>query len=451
MLDRSPIAEVAKAFQSCCDLLGKPITPYECEHFGQFLSLVYGAKNRAFHHLDHALEVGETCSPAGKIAAYFHDVVYKQVDHALLPELNSLFGIFDPKATLEVTIPSESRLANDPWALALIAIFEFAPAQVITPRSGMNEFLSAWVAIQKLSCILSREHILHIIACIEATLPFRGDQTNPTVSEKLKSKVETAAKILRLELSDETLDFIIKDSVRISNNDIQGFTHAAEAFLFDSWALLYESTPALQGEFHSIGDYCTAISKQVIFLGGLRPNQLFMRYQDVPAPEDLETAFAQAAQNLKMGHDYLQAKLMDAAILKAFAEISGGDCPLNLFSELRAHVENHLKHRMPKLNPQKKDERLRGLLANERIFKNNFALETNLFGTFVYDRLSVTELELANARVIQYLGGASTAEVFLASFSWDLITTLGEILSSMAWTRAPAIQCFLNTKKSSAA
>jgi hypothetical protein len=185
------------------------------------------------------------------------------------------------------------------------------------------------------------------------------------------------------------------------------------------------------------------LGKHAKFLSTLKPQKIFIHYQDTPTEDEIAEFHALTEKNLRLGQNYIQAKFLDAIILEAYAKVSGGDGPLSLFSGLHARVEDHVKHCVPKAIQHKKDDRVRSLLANERVFKSDLALETTLFGTLIYDSLTDSETAAANSAAEDFACGKTTAEEFLQTLPKDLVVTLGEILSGFLWTRSAFIDAFI--------
>ena len=454
-IEMSPIVEVASTFHLAFDELGIKVSPIDCEVLGRFISAVYGTRNRAFHDVGHATEVSLKCGPLSTLAGLFHDVVYKQIDQARLIEVRSLFGVFDPGESLELTIPADEILARDPWRRAIVYIFGFKAGQKLGPFTGMNEFLSAWVAIQKLNKLLSPAQMLHVIACIELTIPFRGEQDNPSVPEKLKANVQSAAKLLQVKMSNQEVDEIVLEAVKLSNNDIKGFgRETPEVFIYNSWALLYEGNPALQNNYYTVTKYREPLQKLLGFMSTLNPKKVFYQYMGYPSETEIRELHSGINHNLHIATEYVRAKLLDVAIIEAFALISGGDCPLELFTGTKAksresralRIEDFLVKEFVLQNAIPRNDEVRKLLVDGRAFRSKFDVKTSLLTAFVYDSLTETQFNEAFEAAREMFKQQLSPENFLELLPNDLVEHIGQSLKKMAWTRAEAIQNYLNTR-----
>lgn len=452
----STIVTVAKKLRASFDDLHISVTNIEIEKLSCFFNNVYGTRNRAFHDIFHALNVSDGCSGLGVLAGFFHDVVYVQIDRGRLPELREHFGIFTVTEKLELTIPSETTLTAEPWANSLVTIFGFSPNQTLGIFTGLNEFLSAWVATQMLHKYLTKEQIIHVVACIEATIPFRGEMINPTVSERLRENVKKALRDNHCTVSEEGLTHTIKESVKISNNDIKGFgMEKPDFFIHNSWALLYESNPALQNGYFSIVKYREPLQRLDAFFGGLNPQKIFTHFAGSPNKEEMAKLSEVATNNLRVGRAYIQAKLLDTAILEAFALISGGDCPLELFTGPKprrresktARIEQFLDWENVTTLNSVKDENVIRLLNDGRAFRSKFDVKTALFAAYIYLALSPEQFALAYSSACKFFKREITPEEFLTSIPDEHIYHIGDVISHIAWTRTDAILKYLENRK----
>lgn len=451
----SPIVEVAQIFEKAFTGLGIQATRNEFEALSCFINEVYGTRNRSFHDVHHAILVGTGCTSWGQIAAIFHDCVYIQVDRSRHSELRKLFGVFNPGEKLGLYIPSEDVLKRDPWRVALTQLFGLKSGSRIDPYSGINEFLSAWVCIQKLRDKLDDEILLKIVACIEATIPFRGLREVVSAAEELALSLRSASFTLGVSFSDETIDQIVKESVRIANNDVEGFgLEEPEVFIYNSWALLYEGNPALQNSFYTISKYRQPLQKLDQFLSGLNAKRIFREYKGYPSVEAIQKLHEGSERNLRVAREYIRAKILDTAILEAFARISGGDCPLELFTgpkpksreEKTARIEEFLNWRFGPAEMHKKDERVVRLLNEGRAFRSRFDVKTALFAAYIYMSLSTTEFEQAYAGANEFLKDELNAEHFLNAIPERLVVHIGAVLAQVAWTRESQIKAYLEAR-----
>src|SRR5580698_4638299 len=128
-------------------------------------------RSRSFHQLDHVLDVGDGLQPLQAIAALYHDIIYFQVDHGFTPALEQKFAAaLDTRDVLFYVAPD----SGDAKARLVREIFDLTPGQELKATGGLNEYLSAVVAIHDLGERLNDIQVATVAACIRATIPFQG-------------------------------------------------------------------------------------------------------------------------------------------------------------------------------------------------------------------------------------------------------------------------------------
>ncbi|MDY7013810.1 MAG: hypothetical protein SVX43_09495, partial [Cyanobacteriota bacterium] len=223
---------------------------------------------RCFHSPDHVFAVGNSGDPIEVLAALFHDIVYVQVDGSINFNLTYYVVAFIEEERGQLSIRDREDLPEDRTFEMVAAIFNFSPGQGLSPYSGQNEFLSAIVAAKVFESWASPSLLAQIIACIEATIPFRAkNELGVSASETLYQRLHLVNEQLELCLSEADLIETVKKAVRMSNRDVEGFAHNNSAvFLDNTWNLLPETNHNLQKSgSYTVRDYRTAIQKMAGF------------------------------------------------------------------------------------------------------------------------------------------------------------------------------------------
>jgi hypothetical protein len=287
---------------------------------------------RAYHTSAHVFDMCEGMNPRQVLATLFHDVVYYQLDGGF-PRLADevLSRVARPGKEGVVLGPVDD---GDTGLSICTGIFGFRPGQILPLYGGMNEFLSAVVAVRMLQPRLPLTDLIAIVCCIEATVPFRGsgaDGREPM--DVLAQRVREVVKSLRLSLGEAELARIMNDAVRLANRDVGSFSEADPGtFLSTTWLLIEESNAPLAAVgVYSIQDYRGALSRMEKFLGTLNPDHVFHRHRDTPGAAEFEALRDAARRNLRFAADYLGAKLLGIGIVEALALASGGDGPVSMF------------------------------------------------------------------------------------------------------------------------
>lgn len=146
-------------------------TDEELEHWSIIIYESMSAPSRTFHGVQHVYDISEGADPVQKVSAFFHDVIYYSIDGGLSPAQDKvLHGLVKEGEGGSVILCEEEF---DDVTRMVIAIFGFSPGQTLNPFSGLNEFLSAALAVRCLQNTLHLRCLARIAACIEATIPFR--------------------------------------------------------------------------------------------------------------------------------------------------------------------------------------------------------------------------------------------------------------------------------------
>jgi hypothetical protein len=197
----------------------------------------------------------------------------------------------------------------------------------------MNEFLSAVVATRSLEPYLDARDLVAIVACIEATVPFRlpnerGESSLHLLSERV-GEVNTT---LGLDLAGRELDEIVRDAAVIGNRDVASFSEPDPShFLSTTWLLIEESNAQLaEVGIYSLVEYREALSRMEKFLSHLNPNSIFHNHPGLLSDAEFEDLRRAAKRNLEFASRYLGMKLVSVAMVESLAKESGGDCPVSM-------------------------------------------------------------------------------------------------------------------------
>ncbi len=300
---------------------------------------------RFFHTLPHCMTVGGMSvsdmttgeppdghegDPIEMLAGAFHDVVYVQVDAGIPFNLtNCISPVVEQIGevlTLRQQLPSEPNVA---W---LLPLFGFAPGQLLSPRTGQNEFLSALVAVKLLEPYLEQEILLAIAVCIEATIPFRTAPQPGGLPEATLQRLRRICQEQGLAVAEAEQVAMVRRAVRVANRDVMSFAGASAAhFLADTWNLLPENHQFSPGGLHRIQDYREVIEKTEAFFLKLEPSCIFRQFHGEPNDEAYARWQGQAEENLAVGRLYLSCKLVAIALLEAVASPFGPQTALSLF------------------------------------------------------------------------------------------------------------------------
>lgn len=288
---------------------------------------------RYFHSSEHIFAVGGSGDGIEILAALFHDIVYVQVDGSVNFNLTYYLVPFIREEMGQLYIREQAEYKSDTTFEMVIEIFDFVPGQALSPLAGQNEFLSALVAAKVLEPFFSPRIIVQIVACIEATIPFRSkSESGLSPNEVLCQRLKATNNQLHLNLTESEIILTIKRSVRLANRDVYSFAHPNSAvFLANTWCLLPETNHGLQkSNSYTVRDYRIALQKMSGFLGFLKPELVFRQFQGEPDDKTYQGLIERTHKNLKVARLYLESKLVAIAILEALSLRIGQDISLTI-------------------------------------------------------------------------------------------------------------------------
>lgn len=307
---------------------------------------------RYFHTSEHIFEVGGSDDAIEILAALFHDLVYVQVDQGVSVNISRRIAPFVKEIDGELVILDHSQLLPDRMFDMVTQIFNFAPEQTLQPAAGQNEFLSAVIGAKCLEHALPMSVIAEVVACIEATIPFRSkSETGQTAGERLRDRLLTTNEEFGFGWSEEDLHTIVRRAVRLANRDVENFAYPSSAeFLDNTWNLMPETNHDLiSANSYTVSGYRLSLQKMEGFMYFLKPEVVFQRYLNEPDLPTYTAAISRTQKNLEIARLYLGSKLLSIAVIEALSQRLGQDIPLaTMMGELpgrglsSAQLENFL-------------------------------------------------------------------------------------------------------------
>jgi hypothetical protein len=311
--------------------LGKTVPLPEVEQLATQIHRTMDSPKRAYHTSRHVLDVCVDASPLATLAALYHDIAYYQLDgafpEAMAPMLASVIERRDNDFVLHI-----GSTAGFPLRLTA-AVFGFADASVLAPLGGLNEFVSALIAASVLEAYLQPDELLAVVACIEATVPFRRQAADGLpMPESLLRRLALSNEQFALGCSTACLHDITAAAVAMANRDVVGFAEPDPArFLTNTWLLIEESNAALVAVgVYTIRDYRQALGRMEGFLSFLDPENIFHAFAGQPPAAEFAVQQDAARRNLAFARRYLAGKLTALAIIEALAMLTGGDCAISM-------------------------------------------------------------------------------------------------------------------------
>lgn len=325
-INSSPVAQLIRHYSNALDQLGYSYTPEQIESRGLGIHYAMAGSARAFHDVEHILDVARGLRPIQVLAALYHDTIYYQVDQkfpgVVLDKITDVLIIKEG----HFFIPEQVGNRN----LRLVCeVFDFNPGQELNVFGGMNEFLSAVVAISDLGLWLDEPQVAGVASCIRATIPFQGkDKAGKSFPDRIAATLARLSSDRGWGCSPTQIEEMTRQAIEMGNRDVANFAEEDfAAFLDNTWKLL----PEANADLHAFGSYTirsfrTSLMKMESFLSRLDPNVVFHEYKKFP--ENFSGLKERAADNLAQAVEYLQAKFLAMTMLEAIAELTGGDAPI---------------------------------------------------------------------------------------------------------------------------
>ncbi len=320
-------------FQTALAGLGVRPPEERLAELAEFVHRSMSGHGREYHGVEHVFDVAADMDPVQTLAGLYHDVVYVQAD-GRIPDFQTaeLAGVveFDPNGEVwPCTAPKGERARR-----ALQAVFAVQPGGPIPLFGGLNEFLSASLALRHLEPLLPLRVLVRIGACIEATIPFRGaDESGRSASQALFERLQGIDRDLSLDLAPGDIERTVYQAVGLACRDVASFACADTAeFLDSTWKLLAETNvPLRRRDAYSFGQYQRSLAATHRFLGSLDARRVFPRFLEVPDDVTWNRWTEAAERNIGLSRRYLGVKLVTVSIMRALAQLSGGDAPMSLF------------------------------------------------------------------------------------------------------------------------
>ena len=455
------IHRIVSAFAAALSNLGVKADPLHIERWSVLVHEAMAGRARLFHDSEHIFDVVAGTDGPGDalevLSILFHDVVYVQVDGAWDERVAQLLNgaVLAESGTYRV---GALDAVSDPVAFAVMQVFGLSPGGDLSPFTGLNEFASALVAARQLAGLLPLSAVIAIAACIEATIPFRGEDAGGQGSYD-----RLAARLRQLDghpLDEEGVIGSVRRAVRVANSDVGNFAASdPAAFLEKTWKLLPESNPALHlTTAYTVRQYRLALGKMEGFLGTLSPARVFHQWGGVPAPGVYAGLLERATMNLNIAVRYLRVKLYAACVLEALAELTGGDAPLELFAGAipRAGVEvkridQHLPAELPASIRDAEidvDPALLSLFVHGRASDSSFDLRASPLAAFLYRWLGEARMSAVAISVKDYAKGRLTALAFLGAQPPAAMAAMAHAAAQVAITRTAALEALALQLKS---
>jgi hypothetical protein len=443
----SVVNRIIDLFSGAFTALDAGVSMRDIESLAAFVHHSMDDGRRRYHRSSHLLDLSPGLDPRQTLAALFHDVVYCQVDGGLTrraqPILSPLLVIEPDGLSLK---PSS---AKDRLVAMCLDLFRFKPGQDLPIFDGMNEFLSAVVAVRLLEPHLPVVDLLVIAAMIEATIPFRGKTVDGKDAFVARAeKLAEVASSVGVVLSPTEVDGIMRDAVELANRDVASFSAADPSrFLASTWLLLEESNAPLAAVgVYSVRDYREALVRMEVSLRDLDTDHVFHHYDNVPNADALALLQSATRKNVAFACDYLGVKILGIAIIEALTLVSGGDCPVSMMlGDIHGYggKPQRVEDFLPAVSTgagSKVDPDLMRVLKEGRAWESGADLNTSPLSAFLYESLGAERSRSALANAKRMMAGVLSPLDFLRTLDQDLVRGIIEACAPIAVSRRARLE-----------
>ncbi len=404
---------------------------------------------RAYHTSAHIFEMCEGMNARQVLATLFHDIVYYQLDGGFPKSADTLLRRVVRAERDRVEIRAmETR--DDGYTICT-GLFGVKAGQPLALYGGMNEFLSAVVAVRTLEPYLPLKDLIAIVACIEATIPFRvNNAAGRSPSEVLAERVREVRTTMGQPADEIEVDCVVKDATLLANKDVSSFSETDPAvFLSTTWLLIEESNAPLAAVgIYSVRDYRVALSRMEGFLGSLNPGSVFRDYNNTPDAGAHAALDAAAARNLEFATRYLRMKIVSISVVEALAQATGGDCPVSMMlGDIRSNygrpdrVEDFLPS--PAIDDSLLDAQLLSVLDKGRSKESSSDLTASPLTAWVYRSLGNDGAARALPEAKRMFAGEQTPQASLSGLDKTMVRALIEACAKLAISRRDALLALL--------
>jgi hypothetical protein len=409
------------------------------------------AQARHFHTLEHVFAFVDTDDAISTLASLYHDIVYYQVDMGFAPHIWELISPYISQVDGDFCvsdIPTWDGLAH-----LTLDVFALQSGQRLTSMAVLNEFLSALVMNRQLGDLLEPKDLLRMNLCIEATIPFRGRNSDgECYFQVMERRLPEIARRHNIGMSEKDVVETLQVAVTFGNKDIENFAETDPGrFLDNTWKLLPESNAALRlPDVYSIGTYRQALQKMALFFANLDPESVFNQYRGVPSDEIFSQMLRYARINISVAREYLKLKILSMTVLEALAIATGGDAPVSLFmgDVPREGISiKRLEYFLPEVeNAPWVDQSsvIYKLLESGRSNETSFDMKNSPLSLFIYKSLSPEKIAHYMERSQLMFSGEISADEFLMEMDPAVVRAIANASAMMVFTRRQGLLKYAN-------
>ncbi len=442
---------IAPAFEK----LSISVAPDQMDEITDIVAGSMVGAGRFFHTPEHVIHVGSYGDALSVIAAFFHDLVYFQVDQGVGINVARHIAPFVCEKDSELHLRPENHFKNYPFARAILGVFGYRAGQKLPALEGQNEFLSALAAGSLLAPYTGLPQIVAIATCIEATIPFRAvSKQGESAAQRLAERLKTVSKDLKLDFTAAQVNAMVRRAVKLANQDVSNFGgDSATRFLKNTWELVPEINPMLRSPAsYTVEGYRQALQKMERFFSNLDPNRVFQQFDGEPDAKTFRELTGNAASHIEEARFYFRLKLISLAMLEALAGTLGKNLGLPiLMGELSnlASPEDRVEKFLPRLETRAPTDemeiRLLQLLEKNSEQEAEVGLKSSPLTAFLVRVVGFKPLLKIWPVTERFFAEEASSRDFLGAFPMEAVGYVSDAVSVLLQRRAHRINTFVGS------
>jgi hypothetical protein len=449
-MEHTRIQKLVIDMRTCLEDLGYSAPLEDLEKWSILIYESMMSPSRTFHSVQHVFDVAIGADSIQKLAAFFHDIIYYSIDGGLNPRCQTpiLEDVID-EVDGKVYLTAEPLDSNTQMVLD---IFGFQSGQLLDPYHGLNEILSSICAVRCYQSAVEPMHLAQIVACIEATIPFRKpDAQGRDPPAALFDRLNGVNDSYNLDMVPDEIVKAVQRSCDLGNRDLKNFATPERAvFLSNTWNLLPESNIPLRNVIaYRISDFAMALKKMSDFFSHLDPEVIYTHFRSTESELKVHRKRTDlAAENIRVALMYMNCKRLAIAALEAISILTGDDAPIALFlgdlperHYISPNAENYISYVEPKEN-LKLDKTVFQLLRYGRESESSFDIKNSPFGAYLYALLGDDGVE-QNLKIVAHPMDHEQAMLLLKSLPFQACNAIISACAKIAITRQEKLTSLL--------
>jgi hypothetical protein len=428
--------------------LDAPVDMHHLEEMAIFIHESLSTDSQSYDHVGQVFEVSAGSSPIQLLAAFFRDTVNHFVDGQLSPRQERLLqNVFLP-----YSFKVNPAILEDDMMRMVASVFGYKANEdleelIFRWRHGMDVFLSAIVAVNFLREKLTRKQLAELLACMEATIPFRrSDESGELPVEKLYHRLAQVNEEHALGFSEAELELSCQQAADLHNRYLGNFATTStdsHKYLDHLWSILPERYTTLRRHtLYSLDDFYFAVLDMRKFTASYEKIITYATFRGVPPESKIQEFNTLFLRNHHLGLEYLKIRALGLGTIVAFATLTGGaHVPKSLFfgdtQPNRNAQMSCLADGLPELESIASDcnPQVYHILSKGRGADTTFDHRNAPVAAFVYGTLGETGVATTFENCVHPMT-AESSWTLLESLPNDLVGTVGRAIANVAMSRA---------------